>query len=89
MMSDTDLLPEYSSQAPSGITPRTQLTTQHKATLNDKQGNAWLALRLHSRAHDAKNVPFFLSHDTIRGEAQLNLKKAEAIKGITVSVSLS
>lgn len=82
-------LPNYS---PNPGHPRTgipSLRREHRYALQDKNGRDWLSFQIKSRASNSKHAPLYLEGDTIRGEVRLDLIKAETLKGITITVSLS
>lgn len=62
---------------------------EHRYALQDKTGNDWVSLKVKSRAADPKNTPLFSGGDIIKGEVQLDLPKAETLKGLTITVCAS
>ncbi|THH15557.1 hypothetical protein EW146_g4933 [Bondarzewia mesenterica] len=85
-MADSEL-PEYS---PRTSRPRPAQTNpyncKHKVSLENSKGRAWVSLLVNSRAQNANHMPLFFDRDVISGEVQVNLDKAESIKGITVTM---
>ena len=54
----------------------------------ERNGGRWLSLSVQSRASSAKSLPVFQERDVIKGRIELDLKKPETIKGVTIAVSL-
>lgn len=82
--------PDYRPSARSASGPPARNTslalgTEHRYALETK-GRAWMTLRVASRAGDAKGLPLFVDGDEIRGTVQLDLDKAESVKGIAIAV---
>jgi hypothetical protein len=72
--------------------PRTGASSfrhEHCYALQDKSGSDWVSFKVKSRAADPKHAPLFFEGDIIKGEVQLNLAKAETLKGLTITVCAS
>jgi hypothetical protein len=48
-----------------------------------------IPFEVESRAADPKHTPLFFEGDIIKGELQLDLPKAETLKGLTITVCAS
>lgn len=53
----------------------------------ESKGHKWLSLFVPSRAINSISLPSFDEGDVISGRVELDLEKAEAVKGIVISVS--
>ncbi len=62
---------------------------EHHYALQDKSGRDWVSFKVKSRAADPKHTPLFFDGDTIKGEVQFDLAKAETLKGLTITVCAS
>ena len=62
---------------------------EHRYALQDKSGSDWISFKVKSRAADPKHTPLFFEGDIIKGEVQLDLAKAETLKGLTITVCAS
>jgi len=86
MRGDTEELPGYS---PAPRRPRTGtggFRREHRFSLKDRSGREWLSFKVNSRAVNTKNIPVFLDGDTVEGEVQLDLAKAQRLKCLTITV---
>jgi hypothetical protein len=74
-------LPSYAArvQTPKG--------SEHHKYLERSKGQKWLSLFVKSWARDAASMPMFFENADISGRVEVDLDKAESIKGITISVS--
>ena len=80
---DTALeLPGYSTKPPQGTTAQ----SEHSYALETTKGKKWLLLFVKSRSNDPKSLPIFYEKDIVSGRIELDLEKAETIKGLLVSV---
>ena len=87
MESHTEELPEYSPAArpPTG-TGNLNFGHEHRYALQDRSGREWLSFKMKSRAADPKHAPLFFDGDRIKGVVQLDLAKAQTLKGLTITV---
>lgn len=79
-------LPGYTTRAAAPAAAGTA-RTEHKYSL-ESNGRPWLSIYVSSRSPSASSAPFFLEGDTISGRVELNLEKAEGLKGISIAVGL-
>jgi hypothetical protein len=63
------------------------LDTEHHYSLETSNHKAWVTLAVKSRASSANSLPLFVDGDDIAGVVTFDLKKAESVKGVTLSVS--
>ncbi|KAJ6531969.1 hypothetical protein B0H19DRAFT_463033 [Mycena capillaripes] len=83
-MADEDELPGYTrAAAPSAAGA---YRTEHKYSLETK-GRPWLFIFIKSRAANAGSLPFFVQGDTVAGRVELDIDKAESLKGISVGLA--
>ncbi|THU84184.1 hypothetical protein K435DRAFT_733492 [Dendrothele bispora CBS 962.96] len=82
-------LPAYSRRIPSAaassifsVDPQ---RFEHSFHL-ERKGRKWLTLYVRSRSRNASTPPVFLEGDEISGRVELDLERAENIKGITITV---
>lgn len=74
---------------PTATRPRTSPSNfrhEHRYALQSKSGRDWVSFKVESRAADPKHAPLFFEGDIIKGEVQLDLAKAETLKGLTITV---
>ena len=88
-------LPDYTppSSTSSGsilvtVTPGGRRSLCEKA-LEDGNGKKWLSLFVESRSPTSNSLPLVYEGDEIKGRIQLNARKPEALKGITITVRRS
>ncbi|KAJ6623969.1 hypothetical protein B0H10DRAFT_2162288 [Mycena sp. CBHHK59/15] len=77
-------LPGYTQRAAAPLVVGTD-RSEHKYSLETK-GRPWLFIFVKSRAPSAATPPYFLEADTIAGRVELDIDKAEAVKGITIAI---
>ncbi|KAF8896107.1 hypothetical protein BD779DRAFT_1724469, partial [Infundibulicybe gibba] len=81
-------LPKYNAVSPSAAVP-SNLTGPHYSSYTcalENNGDKWLLLSVNSRAPNSTSLPIFTEGDIIAGAVEINLKKRETIKGITIRV---
>ncbi|KAJ7761956.1 hypothetical protein DFH07DRAFT_956974 [Mycena maculata] len=79
-----DELPGYTTRAAAPTAAGTS-RTEHKCSL-ENAGKPWLLMFISSRSPSAASAPFFLEGDTVAGRVELNLDKAEGLKGISIAI---
>ncbi|KAJ6507966.1 hypothetical protein C8R47DRAFT_1100150 [Mycena vitilis] len=83
-MADGDELPGYTRSA--APPPATAVYRSEQKCSLESKGRPWLFMFVKSRAPNAGALPFFLQSDTIAGRVELDLDKAESLKGISIAV---
>jgi hypothetical protein len=80
-------LPGYTRRAPS-VASRSTIAgnAESSCSLEDTKGRKWLSLFVKSRTPNPKSLPIFYERDVINGRVELDLKKSETIKAVTISV---
>ncbi|KAJ7227371.1 hypothetical protein GGX14DRAFT_419298 [Mycena pura] len=85
-------LPGYSERRPPGYTAKSDAAaaagtdhTEHKYSLETK-GRHWLFIFVRSRSPAATSSPYFVQADTVAGRVELDLDKAESVKGVSVQI---
>ncbi|KAI0303667.1 hypothetical protein B0F90DRAFT_1892715 [Multifurca ochricompacta] len=79
-------LPEYSPNPGRPRAGTRGFSCEHRYALQDRNGHDWISFKVKSRAADSKHMPLFFEGDTIKGEVQLELSKAETLKGLTITI---
>ncbi|KAJ7707366.1 hypothetical protein B0H17DRAFT_1032510 [Mycena rosella] len=59
--------------------------SEHKYSLETK-GRHWLFIHVKSRSPSSASAAFFLEGDTVAGRVDLDIDKAEAVKGISIAI---
>lgn len=85
---------DYADQPPPAYRPTTtrpqtgasNFRHEHRYALQNKSGSDWVSFKVKSRAASSKHTPLVFRGDVIEGEVQLNLAKAETLKGLTITV---
>ena len=81
---DTDL-PSYDARAQS---QQSQIRgSEHWKYLERGKDQKWLSLFVKSRSRNAASMPMFFEDDDISGRVEVDLDKAESVKGVSISVS--
>ncbi|KAF8802487.1 hypothetical protein BYT27DRAFT_7341372 [Phlegmacium glaucopus] len=58
----------------------------HERYLGEGKYRKWLSLSVKSSSRDAGSMPVFFEDDDISGQVEVDLEKAESIKGVTISI---
>ncbi|KAJ7455298.1 hypothetical protein B0H11DRAFT_2161072 [Mycena galericulata] len=82
-MAEGDELPGYTSRAAPAAAGTAR--SEHKYSL-ENNGRPWLFIFVSSRSPSAASAPFFLEGDTVSGRVELDLDKAEGLKGISIAI---
>ncbi|KAJ7650104.1 hypothetical protein FB45DRAFT_9710 [Roridomyces roridus] len=83
-MAGDEELPAYTSRDAAAPPPSTT-RSEHKLSL-ETNGRAWLFIYVSSRSPNPASSPYFLEGDTVSGRVEIDLVKAEGLKGISIAI---
>ncbi|TFK40190.1 hypothetical protein BDQ12DRAFT_772139 [Crucibulum laeve] len=79
-------LPSYSSVSAQKKSPTPVAGGSEHSKSLENDGRKWLSLYVKSRSGNSSTLPVFLEGDSISGRVEIDLQKAETIKGIVIEV---